>query len=71
MFSPNKNRPQLPQQPEKKTKPLSSYMKKRLWTTIALTFIFLEGIAATVPLLMQRPLLYAGEFFRKKEDNAP
>ena len=36
--------------------------------TIALTFIFLEGIAATVPLLMQRPLLYVGEFFRKKED---
>lgn len=38
--------------------------------TIALTFIFLEGIAATVPLLMQRPLLYVNEFFRKKEDKA-
>jgi hypothetical protein len=38
--------------------------------TIALTFIFLEGIAATVPLLMQRPLLYLNEFFRKKEDKA-
>ena len=36
--------------------------------TLALTFIFLEGIAAAVPLLMQRPLLYVGEFFRKKED---
>lgn len=36
--------------------------------TIALTFIFLEGIAAAVPLLMQRPLLYVNEFFRKKED---
>ena len=34
--------------------------------TCALTFIFLEGIAATVPLLMYRPFLYAGEFFRKK-----
>ena len=38
--------------------------------TITLTFIFLEGIAATVPLLMQRPLLYVGEFFRKKEEKA-
>ena len=38
--------------------------------TVALTFIFLEGIAATVPLLMQRPLLYVNEFFRKKEDKA-
>lgn len=36
--------------------------------TIALTFIFLEGIAAAIPLLMQRPLLYVNEFFRKKED---
>lgn len=36
--------------------------------TCALTFIFLEGIAATVPLLMYRPLLYVNEFFRKKED---
>ena len=36
--------------------------------TIALTFIFLDGIAAAVPLLMQRPLLYVNEFFRKKED---
>lgn len=36
--------------------------------TIALTFIFLEGIAAAIPLLMQRPLIYVGEFFRKKED---
>lgn len=36
--------------------------------TVALTFIFLEGIAAAVPLLMQRPLLYVNEFFRKKED---
>lgn len=34
----------------------------------ALTFIFLEGIAAAIPLLMQRPLLYMNEFFRKKED---
>ena len=38
--------------------------------TVALTFIFLEGIAATVPLLMQRPLLYVNEFFRRKEDKA-
>ena len=38
--------------------------------TLALTFAFLEGIAATVPLLMQRPLSYVGEFFRKKEDKA-
>ena len=36
--------------------------------TVALTFIFLEGIAAAIPLLMQRPLLYVNEFFRKKED---
>ena len=36
--------------------------------TVALTFIFLEGIAAAIPLLMQRPLLYVTEFFRKKED---
>ncbi len=38
--------------------------------TVALAFIlpFLVGIAATVPLLMQRPILYVGEFFRKKED---
>ena len=36
--------------------------------TIALTFIFLDGIAAAIPLLMQRPLLYVNEFFRKKED---
>lgn len=41
MFSPNKNRPQLPLQPEKKSKPMSSDMKKRLWTTVALTFILL------------------------------
>ena len=38
--------------------------------TLAVTFIFLEGIAAAIPLLMQRPLLYVGEFFRKKEDKA-
>ncbi len=40
--------------------------------TVALAFIlpFLEGIAAVVPLLMQRPLLYLGEIFRKKEDKA-
>ncbi len=40
--------------------------------TVALAFIlpFLEGIAAVVPLLMQRPLLYVGEFFRRKEDKA-
>ena len=38
--------------------------------TIALTFIFLEGLAATIPLLMQRPLLYVNEIFRKKEDIA-
>lgn len=38
--------------------------------TIALTFIFLEGLAATVPLLMQRPLLYIGEIFRRREDRA-
>lgn len=38
--------------------------------TVALAFIlpFLVGIAATVPLLMQRPILYIGEIFRKKED---
>ncbi len=38
--------------------------------TVALAFIlpFLVGIAAAVPLLMQRPILYVGEFFRKKED---
>ena len=40
--------------------------------TVALAFIlpFLVGIAAAVPLLMQRPILYIGEFFRKKEDKA-
>lgn len=38
--------------------------------TVALAFIlpFLVGIAAAVPLLMQRPILYIGEIFRKKED---
>ncbi|MBP3591836.1 MAG: ATP synthase subunit I [Clostridia bacterium] len=38
--------------------------------TVVLAFIlpFLVGIAATVPLLMQRPILYIGEIFRKKED---
>ncbi len=36
--------------------------------TVALAFIFLEGLAAAIPLLMQRPLLYVNEFFRKKED---
>ena len=36
--------------------------------TCALAFIFLEGIAATVPLLMYRPLLYLSEIFRKKEE---
>ena len=38
MFSPNKNRPQLPKQP---SKPMTPEMKKRLWTTVALTFILL------------------------------
>lgn len=38
--------------------------------TVALAFIlpFLVGIAAAVPLLMQRPILYIGEILRKKED---
>ena len=38
--------------------------------TVTLAFIFLEGIAAAVPLLMHRPLLYVGELLRKKEDKA-
>jgi len=38
--------------------------------TLIVTFIFLEGIAAAVPLLMQRPLIYVSELFRKKEDKA-
>ena len=41
MFSPNKNRPQLPKQPDKPSKPITPEMKKRLWTTVALTFILL------------------------------
>lgn len=38
--------------------------------TVVLAFVlpFLVGIAAVVPLLMQRPILYIGEIFRKKED---
>lgn len=41
MFSPNKNRPQLPKQTDKPSKPITPEMKKRLWTTVALTFILL------------------------------
>ncbi len=41
MFSPNKNRPHLPNQPDKQSKPMSPEVKKRLWTTVALTFILL------------------------------
>ncbi|MBQ3508244.1 MAG: hypothetical protein IJA91_06825 [Clostridia bacterium] len=41
MFSPNHNRPQLPKQPDKQSKPMSPEVKKRLWTTVALTFILL------------------------------
>ena len=52
------------------TKPQVSFLIRILSmaATVALTFIFLEGIAAAIPLLMQRPLLYVNEFFRKKED---
>ena len=41
MFSPNKNRPQLPQSPDNKSKPMTPDMKKRLWTTVVLTFVLL------------------------------
>ena len=41
MFSPNKNRPVLPGQSDKTSKPVSPEAKKRLWTTVALTFVLL------------------------------
>ena len=41
MFSPNKKHPQLPSSPEKSPKPVSPDVKKRLWTTVALTFALL------------------------------
>ena len=41
MFSPNKNRPQLPERNGKEPKPMTSEAKKRLWTTVALTFVLL------------------------------
>ena len=41
MFSPNKNRPQLPERNGKDPKLLTPEAKKRLWTTVALTFVLL------------------------------
>ena len=44
MFSPNKKRPGLPELNDtagKKSKPMSQDVKKRLWTTVTLTFILL------------------------------
>ena len=41
MFSPNKNRPQLPEQKGKEPKPMTPEAKKRLWTTVTLTFVLL------------------------------
>ena len=44
MFSPNKKLPELPgrnNREGKRSKPVTAETKKRLWTTVALTFIFL------------------------------
>ena len=41
MFSPNKNRPHLPEQKGREARPVTPEAKKRMWTTVALTFVLL------------------------------
>ena len=61
MFSPNKNRPQLPKD-DRDSKPISAEAKKRMWTvvglTLALLFIYYGGVAISLTVAKVVMIVY-------------
>ncbi len=56
MFSPNKNRPQLPKD-SRDAKPLSPDVKKRMWTVVGLTLALLFIYYGCVGLGFAKPIM--------------
>lgn len=57
MFSPNRRTPQLKDPSGKEPKPLSPSVKKRMWTTLALTFALLFIYYGCITLGFAKPVM--------------
>ncbi len=57
MFSPNRKTPRLQEPAGKEPKPLSSTVKKRMWTTLALTFALLFIYYGCITLGFAKPVM--------------